>query len=132
MMEYVMFHKTKWDDIYDENGNIVMPRFNQYWLEGFYGIDDCKDWVADGHQKGSRMGAVIFEDTFAVRKEKLIPFANFEAAPNESIIVCVKTIENVHRWKEVLTMQAADAFIKKFDNIAEAFACNVFDIEFVD
>ena len=44
--EYVVFHETKWDDVHDKKGNVVMPRTNQYWLEGFWGIDDCKEWVA--------------------------------------------------------------------------------------
>lgn len=132
LKEYIVFHETKWDDIYDNNGNVVMPRKNNYWLSGFFGIDDCKDWVADGHQRGSRMGAVTLENIFAVQREKLVPFENFRAESGEPIIVCVKTIENVHRWKEVLTMQDAEAFVKNFNNISEVFACNVFDTEFID
>ncbi len=130
--EYVVFHETKWDDIRDKNGNIVMPRGNNYWLEGFWGLDDCKDWVSEGNQKGSKKGAVTLENVFAVCKEKLVPLDKLEYCPRETIIVCVKTAENVHRWKEVTTMVDAEKFVQGFTNAVEVSCCSVFDIEFLD
>ena len=132
LKEYVVFHETKWDDIYDKNGNVVMPRGNNYWLEGFWGLEDCKEWVSEGHQKGSKMGAVTFENVFAVCKEKLVPLDKIEPMPRETIIVCVKTAENLHRWKEVTTMVEAEAFVSGFNNAVETLCCSVFDIEFLD
>ena len=132
LKEYVVFHETKWDDIRDKNGNIVMPRGNNYWLEGFWGLDDCKEWVSEGHQKGSKMGAVAFENVFAVCKEKLVAIDSFEHYAGESIIVCIKTSENVHKWKEVFTMVDVENFVKSFNNVVDARVCSVFDIDFLD
>lgn len=130
--EYIVLHETKWDDIYDENGNVVMPRKNNYWLEGFWGIDDCKDWVTEGHQKGSKMGAVTLENIFAVCRDRVISLENCEVFSDATIIVCVKTSENVHRWKEVSSQEEAYAFVETFNNVVEAFVFTAFDIEVID
>ena len=130
--EYVVFHETKWDDIHDKKGNVVLPRTNQYWLEGFWGIDDCKEWVAEGNKKGAKTGAVTLENIFAVCKDNLVPFESFEPCAGETIIVCVKTSENAHKWKEALTMIDATNFVKSFHNITEVLVCSVFDIEFIE
>ena len=130
--EYVMFHQSKWDDIFDEKGNVVMPRINNYWLEGFWGLDDCKEWVAEGNKKGSKIGAVTLENIFAVSRDKLVSLDNCDVCPNKTIIVCVKTSENVHRWKEVITKEDAEDFVKSFDNVTEVLACTAFDIDILE
>ena len=132
LKEYVVFHQTRWDDIHDKKGNIVMPRTNNYWLEGFWGLDDCKDWVAEGNKKGSKTGAVTLENIFVVRKDKLVQLAACDYEAGESIIVCVKTFDNVHRWKEVFTKEEAHAFVESFENVVDVFAFTALDIEVIE
>ena len=130
--EYVVFHETKWNDVFDKNGNVVTPRTNSYFLEGFWGLNDCKDWVAEGNKKGSKKGAIRLEDVFAVCKDKLVPLEMCAPCDNETIIICVKTANNLHRWKEVLTKEDAETFIANFGNVVESFACTAMDIEILE
>ena len=117
MTKYLMFHKQKWDDIHDENGNVVSSRMTQYWLDGFSSLDDCKDWVKE-RAIGSRLGALTMVELFAVASDKLVVFSHYVSG---DAVVCLITSNNRRDWCRVCTKEEADTFINKHSDVTAVF-----------